>query len=213
MQSVTGQPGDEFTPRGGPAAPIAERVANLQHELRALARRRLATEPPELGLRPSDLVQEVWLRLNDRRPGTLASDRELVAAAVLEMRRVIIDHARALRADKRGGDRRRLDLHSDILGDERGPSRVVDALAVEEALEGLRRLKPETAELVELRFYAGLSNDEAATLLERSPRWCTGEWRFARAVLGSRLGLVATPAPGAPGRAAPDSAGADDPHA
>ncbi|HEY1375795.1 MAG TPA: ECF-type sigma factor [Gemmataceae bacterium] len=151
-------------------------------ELRRLAARQLAGEAPGQTLQPTALVHEAYLRL----AGGAAprSRNEFLAAAATAMRRVLIDRARARRAEKRGGGRGRADLDPDHLA---APERSADLLALDEALTRLVAQDPRKAKLVELRYFAGLTLDEAAAALEISPATADRDWAFARAWLHREL--------------------------
>ena len=155
----------------------AERLFPLLYEeLRALASsffqaRRSGT------LQPTALVHEAWIRLAGP-DGPPVRDREhLMALAARSMRQVLVDHARARRRQKRDGGPERVTIAGPIGGDG---SDAVDLLALDEALERLAATDPGKAKLVELRFFAGLSGEEAAVLLDVSPITADREWRFAR---------------------------------
>lgn len=162
----------------------AERLFPLLYEeLRALASsffhaRRSGT------LQPTALVHEAWIRLAGP-DGPPVRDREhLMALAARSMRQVLVDHARARRRQKRDGGLERVTIAGPIGSDGLD---AVDLLALDEALERLAALDPSKAKLVELRFFAGLSGEEAAVLLDVSPSTVDREWRFARAWLAHEL--------------------------
>ncbi len=100
------------------------------------------------------------------------------------MRRILIDHARKKKSKKRGGDRNRVDfMDADIMAEE-SPD---DLIAVDEALTKLSEAEPTTAELVKLRFYAGLTFEQAAELLDISPTSARRHWKYARAWLYGKI--------------------------
>lgn len=101
------------------------------------------------------------------------------------MRRVLVDHARSRQADKRGGSATHVSLEE--AGDQPGVAAVADVLAVDDALERLAGQDPEQVRMIELRFFAGLTVEETAHVLERSPRTVKREWRLARAWLYREL--------------------------
>lgn len=171
---------------GDPAA--AESLLPLVYaELRKLAAQRLANEAPGQTLQATALVHEAYIRLigpEGERADVWHSRGHFFAAAAEAMRRILIDAARAKRAEKRGGDRRRLTLPLDglILNDV--PEEVLD---LDEALGKLARKDAVKAELVRLRFFAGLSMDEAAAALGVSPTTADNYWAYARAWLFNEL--------------------------
>jgi RNA polymerase sigma factor (sigma-70 family) len=171
-------------------------------ELRRLAARQLAGEAPGQTLQPTALVHEAYIRLMASRRGTQRSgvaqpgeppgahapgspDRsDFLAAAATAMRRILIDRARARRAEKRGGGRGRADLDPDQLA---APERSAELLALDEALTRLAAKDPRKAKLVELRYFAGLTLDEAAAAVGISPATADRDWAFARAWLHREL--------------------------
>ena len=108
------------------------------------------------------------------------------------MRRILVDHARARNAEKRGGSVTRISIDEALEGGWPGPDggdpAAADVLAVDQALERLTRLDRDQGRIVELRFFAGLSVEETAHVLRRSPRTVKREWRLARAWLYRELG-------------------------
>jgi RNA polymerase sigma factor (TIGR02999 family) len=166
--------------QGDPSA--AEQLLPLVYdELRKLAAQRVSQEKPGQTLQATALVHEAYLRLVGAGPAQHWDSRgHFFAAAAEAMRRILVDRARARRRLKRGGDRRRVDLDELELAIE-GPSD--DLLALDEALTKLAAKHPDKAELVKLRYFAGLSVDEAARALGISPATADRHWTFARAWL------------------------------
>jgi RNA polymerase sigma factor (TIGR02999 family) len=157
-----------------------ELVPQIYHELRVLAAAKLACESPGHTLNATALVHEAFLKLGGER--SFASKSDYLKAAAAAMRRILVDHARAKLTEKRGGEAKRVEL-----GDVPAPLADENILAVSEALEKLAATKPDHAQLVELRFFAGLTGDEAATALDISPANADRMWRFARAWLQVEL--------------------------
>ena len=170
--------------RGDPGA--AERLLPLIYEeLRELAARKLAQEKPGQTLQATALVHEAYLRLVDAEgPRSWESRGQFFAAAAEAMRRILIDSARRKRRPKHGGDRNRVEL--DAAGDVIEPP-VDDLLALDQALEKLASEDPVSAQLVKLRYFAGLSIDQAATALGLSPRTADRRWSYARAWLRQEM--------------------------
>ncbi len=160
----------------------------VYRELRRLAEGMLAAERNGHTLEPTALAHEVWLRLRSSRNASELDGGELVGLAAQAMRRILVEHARARGARKRGGDARRTTLDGKALAAE--PEDFV--LELDEALTALQGIDPELARVVELRFHAGLSVEEVAATLETSARTVKRRWRFARAWLQQRIG-EATP--------------------
>jgi RNA polymerase sigma factor (TIGR02999 family) len=166
--------------RGDPKA--ADQLLPLVYdELRRLAAQRLAHERPGQTLQPTALVHEAYLRLvGSGEPARWEGCGHFFAAAAEAMRRILVEEARRKRSLKRGGGRRREPADLDALQDG-GP--VHDVLALHEALERLAAHDPVKAKLVELRFFAGLTLEQAAECLGISSRTADRAWRYARAWL------------------------------
>jgi len=169
----------DATGQGDPRA-AAELLAVVYDELRRLAAKRMASEAPGQTLQPTALVHEAWLRLT-RDEGRKWHDRtHFFAAAAESMRRILVDNARRKRAQRRGGGLHRTNL-SDIASAVAAEDEQV--LAVDEALARLALLEPQKAELVKLRYYVGLTLEQAAEALGISERTAKRYWAFARAWL------------------------------
>lgn len=180
--------------RGDPQ--VTEQLLPLIYEhLRELARAKLASEPAGITLQATALVHEAYLKLvrgdrswNDR--------KHFFAAAALAMRRILVDHARAKRGEKRGGGRRKFSLESwdqPATWSEAGSpnadesdvpnSPETDWMALEDAMKMLETHDPELAEVVHLRYFAGLTLEETALALSKSARTINRDWMVARAWL------------------------------
>jgi RNA polymerase sigma factor (TIGR02999 family) len=151
-------------------------------ELRKLAAARLAAEKPGQTLQPTALVHEAYLRLV--RDQAFDGRGHFFAAAAEAMRRILVDRARSRLSRKRGGDRGRADLDLEQLV---APQQSDDVLAVDEALRRLAAKDARKAKLVELRYFAGMTLDEAAAVLGISPATADRDWTFARAWLHRSL--------------------------
>jgi RNA polymerase sigma factor (TIGR02999 family) len=165
---------------GDPSA--AEHLLPLIYdELRKLAASKLAQEKPGQTLQATALVHDAYLRLVDGDKAQHWNSRgHFFAAAAEAMRRILVDNARRKQSKKRGGDRVRLDL--DRLAAATS-ERVDDVLDIDAALDGLAGADPQAAELVKLRYFAGMSIPEAAAVLGVSPRNADFLWAYARAWL------------------------------
>ncbi|MDA1264295.1 MAG: sigma-70 family RNA polymerase sigma factor [Planctomycetota bacterium] len=163
---------------GGDLAASEELLALLYGELRGLAAQAMGRERVSHTLQPTALVHEAWMRLLGAGAPTHFEGREhFVALAAKAMRRVLVDHARGRGAEKRGRDWTPVPLDSVLAGFE---ERRLDLIAVDAALEKLGELDPELARLVELRFFAGLTIAETASLLGVSTPTVERHWRVAR---------------------------------
>jgi RNA polymerase sigma factor (TIGR02999 family) len=159
--------------------------AAVYAELRRLARAQMRREGRATTLQPTVLVHEVYLRLAPS--GAQWQNRaHFFSAAAESMRRILVDHARRRRSQKRGGDAERvtlsgLDLPAATDGGE------ADVLEIDDALTQLAAERPRLADLVKLRFFAGLSIEDAAVALDISPATAKRDWAFARAWLKDRI--------------------------
>jgi RNA polymerase sigma factor (TIGR02999 family) len=172
---------------GDPTA-SAQLLPLVYGELRKLAAQKLARENPGLTLQATALVHEAYLRLVGSEPaeeaGRWKSRGHFFAAAAEAMRRILVEAARRRRRLKRGGALQRCDLPLALLASENlNP----DVVALDEALTELARLHPDKAELVKLRYFAGLTLREAAAALGISGATADRSWRYARAWLARRL--------------------------
>jgi RNA polymerase sigma factor (TIGR02999 family) len=149
-------------------------------QLRQLAAHRLAHQRPGQTLQPTALVHEAYLRLVDDPDGRDWDSRgHFFAAAAEAMRRILVENARRKGRYKRGGDRIRCNLDA-ACEQLTAPETREDLLALDEALTNLATVDPQAAELVQLRYFAGLSIPEAAKALDVSPRTADRLWAFAR---------------------------------
>jgi RNA polymerase sigma factor (TIGR02999 family) len=161
-----------------------ELVTALYDELRAMARRDLAGERVGHTLQPTALVNEAWLRLFTGEQTNFENRAHFFAAAATAIRRVLADHARRRRAEKRGGARGRVPLDEiDVCGALRSE----DVLALDEALERLAVFAPVQARVIEMRFFGGMTTPELARALHLSESTIERHWRLARAWLRNEL--------------------------
>jgi RNA polymerase sigma factor (TIGR02999 family) len=169
---------------GDPHA-AAQLLPLVYDELRQLAGQKLAQEKPGQTLQATALVHEAYVRLVDAKKAQHWNSRgHFFAAAAEAMRRLLVESARRKGRLKRGGDRRRMDV------DVHMPALAVpntDVLAVDEALTQLAAVHPEKAELVKLRYFAGMTLAEAAAALGVSTATADRNWRYARAWLARWL--------------------------
>ena len=164
----------------------AEQLLPLVYEeLRKLAAVKLAQEKPGQTLQATALVHEAYIRLVDGQAVNNWNSRgHFFAAAAEAMRRILIEQARGKASLKRGGDLERVDLKAvEIAVDTPAP----DVLELDQALTKLAVKHPEKVELVKLRYFAGLTDDEAAAALEISPATADRYWTYARAWLVQEL--------------------------
>lgn len=159
-------------------------VPIVYDELRRLAGAYLRRERADHTLQPTALAHEAWMRLVDATKVVWRDRAQFLAIAARTMRQILVDHARAHRAQKRGGDAVRVTLSDAPAGFGRPD---LDLLAVDEALHALAELDERKARVVELRFFGGLTETEAAHALGVSQTTVENDWRFARAWLAGRL--------------------------
>jgi RNA polymerase sigma factor (TIGR02999 family) len=160
-------------------------------ELRKLAQARMAHLPPGQTMQPTALVHEAYLRLLGKNDLQLESQRHFFFVAARAMRDILVEQARSKAGPKRGGDRRRVDLQ-ETLPDGGPPPE--ELLAVHEALAELEKEDPLKAQIVNLRYFTGMTVPETAQVLGMSERTLHRHWRFIKAWLKSRLDEPDNPA-------------------
>lgn len=164
---------------GNPEA-AARLMPIVYDELRQLARQYLQRERPDHTLQATGLVHEAYLRLVDQGTTTWQNRAHFFGVAAQVMRRILVDYARTHRAEKRGGNWDKLSFEEALApSDERS----VDLVALDDALKDLQTLDPRQSQIVELRFFGGLTNEEVGEVLQVSPRTVKREWRIAKAWL------------------------------
>jgi RNA polymerase sigma factor (TIGR02999 family) len=157
----------------------------VYQELRKLAAARLAQEKPGQTIQPTVLVHEAYLRLVDIPQQTKWNGRgHFFSAAAEAMRRILIENARRKQCERRGGGRQRVDLD---LANPTAEVRDDELLALDEALVRLEQRWPDKAQLVKLRYFAGMTIPEAASAMEISHATAERHWTFARAWLHAQL--------------------------
>jgi RNA polymerase sigma factor (TIGR02999 family) len=185
----------ESASKGGAEA-SARLIELVYEELRAAARQQIAMEKPGLTLQPTALVHEAFLRLLGAETAgySFANRRHFFAAAAEAMRRILIERARAMAGPKRGGHLKRQDLHAAELASlpptptpAESETENIDWLALDQAIARLDQQDPQLGEVVRLRYYAGLSVNAVAQVLDVSERTIKRQWAVARAFLGQEL--------------------------
>jgi RNA polymerase sigma-70 factor, ECF subfamily len=156
-------------------------------EMHRIARAYLQRERQGHTLQPTALVHEAFLRLTSAGTLSFAGRKQFLALAAQLMRRILVDHARALRADKRGGGAATVPIDQ-IVGNVGQPSHAEEFLALHEALEQLAAVDPRRARIIELRYFGGLTLEEAAELVGVSTATTQREQRLAEAWLSEQLG-------------------------
>ncbi|HUR34955.1 MAG TPA: ECF-type sigma factor [Vicinamibacterales bacterium] len=174
--STPGQPDDIF--------PL------IYSELRKVARRYLGRERRNHTLQPTALVNEAWLRLEHQHGGEWQGRTHGLALAAQAMRRLLVDHGRHQKRQKRGGGAAPVSLDDLVQAATTGAVPVEDLLTLEAALARLEAIDPRAAQVVSLRFFSGLSAPEVATHLGVSLRTVEADWTHARAWLKREMAGV-----------------------
>jgi len=165
----------------------ADRLMPLVYDdFRRLANSYLQQESPGHTLRPTALVNEAYLKLVNQTKVDWRGRSHFFAVGAQAMRRILVDHARTKKRIKRGGGARRISLDEELTV---SPQRDEDVLDLDEALKKMAEEHPRAAEIVELRFFGGLSVAEAAEVVGVSERTARTDWTFARAWLRRELAL------------------------
>jgi len=168
----------------GDRAALDKLVPLVQHELQRLARRHMRRERPGHTLQTTALVHEVYLKLVDKSHPDWQSRAHFVAVAATLMRRIMVDHARERRAKKRGGGAVKIELDEAALVSE---GRATELIALDEALDRLAEFDPRKSQVVEMRYFGGLTIEEIADVLKIHPNTATRDWSTARAWLYAEL--------------------------
>lgn len=156
----------------------------LYDELRRRALSVLAGERSDHTLGPTALVHEIYLRLGPEGTGTFHGRAHFMAVAAAAMRHVLVDHARARGRQKRGADWSRVDFDESLVVAEEDLDRV---LVLHDLLSKLARIDDKAALIVQMRFFASMTENEIAEEMERSPLWVQKQWMFARAWLREQV--------------------------
>jgi RNA polymerase sigma factor (TIGR02999 family) len=170
--------------RGGDPGAAARLLPLVYDELRALAGAYMREERPDHTLQPTALVHEAFIRLIDITRVDWHGKSHFVAMAATQMRRVLVEHARARRAQKRGSDPRKVTLDENVAIT---PEHTLDPIAFDEALDKLAIESRRQSRVAELRCFAGLGVKEAAYILGVSETTVKRDWRVARAWLRREL--------------------------
>ncbi len=170
--------------RDGSAAAVDQLLPKVYDELRYLAGAYLNRERADHTLQPTALVHEAYLRLIGQRTVGWEDRAQFLAAAASVMRRILVDHARRTQAAKRGGHASRTPLDDAIATFE---ERAIDLISLDDALTQLAEVDRRKCQIVELRFFAGLTAEETARVLQVNVRTIEREWSVARAWLRSAL--------------------------
>ena len=167
----------------GQGEPVDRLTESLYRELREIAARQLRSERPDHTLQPTALVHEAYLRLS-LQDGVQWQDRtHFLSIASRQIRQILVDHARARNRVKRGGDQTRITLQTDVAA----VAEPVDLLELEDALQRLDEFGDTHGQIVELKFFGGLTEPEISSVLGISERTVRRRWLFARSWLYRQL--------------------------
>jgi RNA polymerase sigma factor (TIGR02999 family) len=169
---------------GGSQHAMEELLPLVYDELRRLAGSYLRRERSDHTLQSTALVHEAYLRMVDQRNATWQGRAHFFGIAAQMMRRILVDHARGRDAAKRGSGACKITLDEGLLAPA---ERDINLVALDQALEMLAKLDPKQARIVELRFFAGLSIEDAAEILKISPASVKREWAMAKAFLTRQM--------------------------
>ncbi len=181
--------------RAGDSAALSRLWTLLYDDLRAVAHRALKNEPNSPVLHTTVVVHEAFLRLVDTTGLEWKDQVHFFRTAARVMRHLIVDWARSEKCIKRGGDRTQIPLLVEAMGSDENKglenkgleNKCLDVIDLHHALDELKTEDSRSADVVELRFFAGLTVDETAKCLDVSRRTVEGDWEFARAWLGRKL--------------------------
>lgn len=165
---------------GGDPTAMDRVICAVYQELRRMADGYLRREIPGHTLQPTALVHEAWLRLIDQTRVTWQNRAQFFGVAAQVMRRILVDHARSKHREKRGGECIRLPLDEAM---HLNSERAVELIALDDALQSLAEIDPRKSQVVELRYFAGLSVEETADVLQVSPQTVLRDWKLAKAWL------------------------------
>ena len=165
---------------------LDELMPLIYRELHKLAKRHMTQQEAGHTLQTTAVIHEAYLKLGGSSDKDWENRAHFFGVAAKAMRHVLVDHARSRRASKRGGEVRieQLDEGADF-----GVARAAEMIALDDALTSLAGQYPRQAEVVELRYFGGLSVEETAATLKLSPETVARDWRFAKAFLRSELQL------------------------
>ena len=156
----------------------------VYEELRRMARRYMRRESPDNSLQATALVHEAYLKLVDARFAQWQDRAHFFAVSARLMRWILVDAARAREAGKRGGHRVRVEINESV---DEAPLKSDQMVRLDDALDALAKLDPRKARVVELRFFGGLSVEEAAEVLKISAQSVMRDWKLARAWLAREM--------------------------
>lgn len=156
----------------------------VYEELRRMARHYMRREDPDNSLQPTALVHEAYVKLVDTKIAQWQDRTHFFAISARVMRRILVDAARRKAADKRGGGAVRMEINESI---DAAPLEHDEMVRLDDAMEALAKFDPRKAQVVELRFFGGLSMEETAEVLKISPQTVMRDWKLARVWLAREM--------------------------
>ena len=168
----------------GRPEPAPELWSIVYRELRQIAGAYMRNERPDHTLQTTALVNEAWLRTFEGKPFRWASRKHFFCAMAQTMRRILVDHARDCQAQKRGGEWEKVSWEAALARTSERPKQL---LALDEALEQLSKLNRRQAQVVEMRFFVGLTAEQTGAMLNISAETVKLDWRFARSWLQRQM--------------------------
>ncbi len=173
--------------RAGDSKALTDLIPYFYSQLRQIASFQLRSERPDHTLQTAGLVNEVFLRLSSSKEVDIQDRKHFFRLAAQIMRRILVDHARQQQANKRIGAHQKVSIEEPMAMAMAVVPQDVDILALHQALEMLAQIHPRQAQLIELRYFAGLTEDEAAEALDVSRATLARDWKVARHWLLARL--------------------------
>ena len=161
----------------GDANAINHLMPLVYDELRQMARRNLRREAPYHSFQTTDLIHEAFLKLARHDEQKWKNRSHFSGAGAMVMRHILVDYARAKQTEKRGGAQQRVSLADEMAA---GPDRASELLSLDDALKTLESLDQRKSQVVELKFYGGLTNEQISEVLQISTETVKRDWRFAR---------------------------------
>jgi RNA polymerase sigma factor (TIGR02999 family) len=168
----------------GDDSALAELTPLVYEELRRLAHRQMGGERPDHTLQTTALVNEAYLRLADQSSPNFQNRAHFFAVSARAMRQILVDYARAYQRQKRGSGAHKVELDQAAIVSSEGTKEIVD---VNEALQELGKLDPRKAQVVELKYFGGLTYEEIAEVVKISVGTVRRDWEFAKAWLHKEL--------------------------
>jgi RNA polymerase sigma factor (TIGR02999 family) len=172
----------------GDKAALDELMPVIHSELRRLARRYMARERPDHTLQTTALINEAYLRLVDQQGVEWQDRAHFFAVSAQIMRHILVDHARKYQSDKRGAGAQKIPLDEVTVANQQ---RAAELVTLDHALNELAAIDPRQSQIVELRFFGGLTVEETAEVLKIAPVTVTREWRTAKAWLRDKCSALA----------------------